>query len=144
MSKIKLEVGKTYRTRDEEVVTIVAYSRVGDEDAYPFEGDNGEWYRENGRYAVDDCAYDLIEDLTQSSPTPLTVTVSERNTHQPTKFPALYKCKHNGVIVLFTDSTTGTLVARSGNSTDSLGQHSSFWCISDFEPFVGDVTLHGH
>jgi hypothetical protein len=46
MSQIKLEVGKTYRSRKGEKVKIV---RNGDGE-YPCQGDNGYWYTESGRW----------------------------------------------------------------------------------------------
>ena len=41
-----LEVGKSYRTRDNKKVTII---NVDDDRNYPFKGDNKNCYKENGR-----------------------------------------------------------------------------------------------
>jgi len=43
---MKLEVGKSYRTRAGEKVTII---NVDDDRNYPFKGDNKNCYKENGR-----------------------------------------------------------------------------------------------
>ena len=62
MSKIKLEVGKTYRNREGEKVKIV---RKDDGVAYPYTGDDDEWYAENGQWSYDseEDPYDLIEEV---------------------------------------------------------------------------------
>lgn len=65
MKKIKLEVGKTYRSRDGEEVKIVKKGRGVE---LPYQGNNGEWYTESGRW--DDFSVanpeDLIEEVTTS------------------------------------------------------------------------------
>jgi len=43
---MKLEVGKSYRTRAGEKITII---NVDDDRNYPFKGDNKNCYKENGR-----------------------------------------------------------------------------------------------
>lgn len=48
MSKIKLEVGKTYRSRKGEEVRIVKKD-VGQ---YAYNGSDGEWYTESGRFTM--------------------------------------------------------------------------------------------
>ena len=64
MSEIKLQVGKTYRSRAGEEVKIVGTN----DSIWPFIGDNGEVYNEEGRYfsANWDYARDLIEEVTIS------------------------------------------------------------------------------
>lgn len=68
MKTLKLEVGKTYRSREGEEVKIVE-NDGGIE--FPYLGNNGEWYTENGRYNA--CAvthrYDLIEEAPKTSRT---------------------------------------------------------------------------
>lgn len=61
MKKLKLEVGKTYRNREGKVVKIVET----DDSIWPFVGDNGESYDEQGRYfsANWDFPDDLIEEV---------------------------------------------------------------------------------
>src|SRR5690554_5612076 len=62
MSKIKLEVGKTYRNRNGEEVKIVKNNGRGE---YPYEGSDDEWYTENGRFDlhVAESSHDLIEEI---------------------------------------------------------------------------------
>src|SRR5690554_1537731 len=61
MSKIKLEVGKTYRSRNGEEVRIVAKNNGA---RYPYRGDDDEWYAESGRYEyVTEGPKDLIEEV---------------------------------------------------------------------------------
>ena len=67
MKTLKLEVGKTYRSRAGEEVKIVG---TRDAKTWAFVGDNGEVYDEEGRYysANWDYARDLIEEV-PSEPT---------------------------------------------------------------------------
>ena len=65
MSKIKLEVGKTYRNRKGEEVRIIEYDGCPE---FPYKGSNGEWFSESGRCGVED-SEDLIEELTETRPT---------------------------------------------------------------------------
>jgi hypothetical protein len=64
MKRLKLEVGKTYRNRRGEKVTIV---KKYDWDRYPhrYLGDDNEWYAENGKfdYYFEDTPIDLIEEV---------------------------------------------------------------------------------
>ena len=62
MKTIKLEVGKTYRSREGEEVKIVVKHGVG---MSIYEGSNGNWYTESGRfdYRVEESPYDLIEEV---------------------------------------------------------------------------------
>lgn len=68
MKKLKLEVGKTYRSREGKEVGIVRaiYSRI-----WPFCGDNGKSYNEQGRcYSVNlDDSEDLIEEVPETQHT---------------------------------------------------------------------------
>ena len=61
MKTLKLQVGKTYRSRKGEVVKIVRKI----DSIWPFVGDNEESYREQGRYysASWNSPYDLIEEV---------------------------------------------------------------------------------
>ena len=72
MSEIKLQVGKTYRSRAGEEVKI-----IGTKDSmWPFVGDNEESYDEQGRHCwVNwDSPYDLIEE----GPDPILVFLHPR------------------------------------------------------------------
>lgn len=62
MSKIKLEVGKTYRSRKGKEVKIVSKDSTSN---LPYQGDNGVWYTESGRCGVED-PEDLIEELPET------------------------------------------------------------------------------
>jgi|SRR5690554_275547 len=64
MSEIKLEVGKTYRSRSGKEVRIIEKGGA----RYPYRGDNGEWYSENGRYLyyLGKSSRDLIEELPET------------------------------------------------------------------------------
>src|SRR5690554_5718680 len=61
MSKIKLEVGKTYRNRNGEEVKIVEKDSGH---KYAYLGNSGKWYTENGRCgSVTTTPFDLIEEV---------------------------------------------------------------------------------
>lgn len=70
MEQIKLEVGRFYQVRNPErakhkgrdvVVKIIGKEQP----SYPFRGDNGELYREDGRIYVGlDSPYDLVREVT--------------------------------------------------------------------------------
>ena len=62
MSEIKLQVGKTYRSRKGEEVKIV---RMGNKGWDYWEGSNGEWYYEGGKwsYVTKEHPEDLIEEV---------------------------------------------------------------------------------
>lgn len=64
MSKIKLEVGKTYRNRVKGEVTIIEYNNVH-KDPYRYMGNDGEWYCEDGKfeYLSKYTIHDLIEEV---------------------------------------------------------------------------------
>jgi|SRR5690554_5017689 len=67
MKQIKLEVGKTYRSRKGEEVKIV---RKDDYDSkYPYQGSKGEWYTESGRsrYFGKEDPEGLIEEVPSES-----------------------------------------------------------------------------
>lgn len=55
-------------------------------------------------------------------------------------FPKLMKRKLNGLVVLFTDKSTGTVVAA-GNTDNYVGEYSQMWCKAFFEDFTGTVTI---
>lgn len=61
MMTLQLEVGKTYRARNGDVVRIVEKKEWG----MPYFGDNGINYDQNGRspFGFDVSAHDLIEEI---------------------------------------------------------------------------------
>lgn len=63
MKTLKLEVGKTYRSREGEEVKIVGMGNKGWD---YWEGSNGEWYYEGGKwsYVTKEHPEDLIEEVT--------------------------------------------------------------------------------
>jgi hypothetical protein len=65
MKKLKLEVGKTYRSRNGKRVEIVENDG---KDRYPFRGDNDEWYAESGRWHDfdEEDPEDLIEEVPET------------------------------------------------------------------------------
>ena len=63
MKTLKLEVGKTYRNRKGENVKIV---RNNNTKPYPFQGSNGKWYLESGKWDV--CGIEYPEDLLAEVP----------------------------------------------------------------------------
>lgn len=67
MGTLKLEVGKTYRSREGEKVKIV---RMGNRGWDYWNGSNGEWYYEGGKwnYSAEEHPKDLIEEV-PSEPT---------------------------------------------------------------------------
>lgn len=62
MSNIKLQVGKTYRSREGEEVKII---RMGNRGWDYWNGSNGEWYYEGGKwsYSAEEHPKDLIEEV---------------------------------------------------------------------------------
>ena len=67
MSEIKLQVGKTYRSREGEEVKIIGKDREG---KFPYTGSNGEWYTERGKFLLYGgvSSRDLVEEV-PSEPT---------------------------------------------------------------------------
>ena len=65
MKTLKLEVGKTYRSREGEEVKIVGMGNKGWD---YWEGSNGEWYYEGGKwsYVTKEHPKDLIEEVTET------------------------------------------------------------------------------
>ena len=61
MSEIKLQVGKTYRSREGKELKIVQYD--GDPE-YPYRGSDGEWYTESGNLWYRERPGDLVEEVT--------------------------------------------------------------------------------
>ena len=57
---MKIEVGKKYRTRDGDVVTIESTDDSGE---YPFLGNNGQWYTRRGAFSSGsrESSFDLVE-----------------------------------------------------------------------------------
>lgn len=68
MEQLKLEVGKTYRNRKGEEVKIV---RMGNRGWDYWEGSNGEWYYEGGKwsYVAEEHLKDLIKEVPETSHT---------------------------------------------------------------------------
>ena len=66
MKQLKLEVGKTYRSRDGKEVKIVGKMSWG---AYPYNGSNDEWYAENGVFDYDagESSFDLIAEVPETT-----------------------------------------------------------------------------
>ena len=64
MQTLKLQVGKTYRSREGEEVKIV--KNIDGRGRYPYQGNDGLWYTESGRwYDFDEeNPEDLIEEVT--------------------------------------------------------------------------------
>jgi hypothetical protein len=62
MKQIKLEVGKTYRSREGEEVKIV---RKNNKNIFPYQGSNGKLYYEGGKwsYVTEEHPKDLIEEV---------------------------------------------------------------------------------
>lgn len=62
MSKIKLEIGKTYRDRRGEEVTIIEEIRDGIDS---YKGDNGRLYTESGRFLfyAGESLLDIIKEI---------------------------------------------------------------------------------
>lgn len=68
MKTLKLEVGKTYRSREGEKVKIV---RMGNRGWDYWNGSNGEWYYEGGKwsYSAEEHPKDLVEEVPENSHT---------------------------------------------------------------------------
>jgi hypothetical protein len=66
MKTLKLEVGKTYRSREGEEVKIV---RTSDSESWPFVGDNGKTYSKSGSHWYIELPDDLIEEVPETSHT---------------------------------------------------------------------------
>lgn len=66
MRQIQLEVGKTYISREGEEVKIIKKSNPHN---HPFQGSNGGFYAENGRwgYGSEERPEDLIEEIPEST-----------------------------------------------------------------------------
>lgn len=64
MKTLKLEVGKTYRSRYGDDIKIVEKG-VG---RHPYKGSDGEWYAKNGRFNVfvGEVSHDLIEEVPET------------------------------------------------------------------------------
>jgi hypothetical protein len=62
MKTLKLQVGKIYRSREGEEVKIV---RKNNKNVFPYQGSNGRWYAENGKwgYFPNEHPEDLIEEV---------------------------------------------------------------------------------
>lgn len=77
---MKIELGKTYRTRDGEVVKITADLRVGaaSDLFYPFQGSNGETYTAKGTVWTSlPSEIDLVEEVLLTDPSPVIPTTND-------------------------------------------------------------------
>ncbi len=65
MKTLKLEVGKTYRSREGEEVKIVRMGNMGWD---YWNGNNGEWYYEGGKWShfAKEHPKDLVEEVTET------------------------------------------------------------------------------
>lgn len=70
MSKLQLEVGKSYKNGEGETVKIISHYKGDYDGGYPFFGDNGEYYTPSGGFTVlGQTKKDLVEELeTESKP----------------------------------------------------------------------------
>jgi hypothetical protein len=66
MKTLKLQVGKTYRSREGEEVKIV---RKNNKNVFPYQGSNGRWYAENGKWGY--FPNEHPEDLIVEGPDPI-------------------------------------------------------------------------
>jgi signal peptidase I len=68
MKTLKLEVGKTYRSREGEEVKII---RKNNNNIFPYQGSNGEWYYEGGKWShfAEEHPKDLVEEVPETSHT---------------------------------------------------------------------------
>jgi hypothetical protein len=66
MKTLKLQVGKTYRSREGEEVKIV---RKNNKNVFPYQGSNGRWYAENGKWGY--FPNEHPEDLIEEGPDPI-------------------------------------------------------------------------
>jgi hypothetical protein len=68
MKTLKLQVGKTYRSREGEEVKIV---RKNNNNIFPYQGSNGKLYYEGGKwsYVAEEHPKDLIEEVPEASHT---------------------------------------------------------------------------
>ena len=68
-------------------------------------------------------------------------TVKLAETAPKKEYPCLKICNTTNIIILFTSPEKGTVV-NSGNSNNyPIGYYSSFWAMSPFKPFEGEITL---
>lgn len=58
----------------------------------------------------------------------ISATINETVSHRPISYPLLARHIETGFIVLFTDGSTGTVVAV-GNSDRKLGSHASYFTL---------------
>lgn len=74
---LQLEVGKTYRARNGDVVEIVDRSA---HNAFPLVGNDGISYAEDGRYALNDVRneFDLIEEISSTPELDVAIAKFER------------------------------------------------------------------
>lgn len=65
--RLQLEIGKTYRNREGDKVKIVGMRAAT---AYRYDGDDGSWYAEDGRFNLDEPehGFDLVEECEGDEP----------------------------------------------------------------------------
>lgn len=56
------------------------------------------------------------------------------------EFPCLMIAE-NGMVVLFTDKSTGTVLLKSHDGVWNIGHYSDIWEWGNFYPFKGSITL---
>lgn len=62
-------------------------------------------------------------------------------TPAPVTYPFLgIALNGSGLVVMFSDKTTGTVVGT-GNTGNTLGYRHNCWAPDEFKPFVGSITL---
>ena len=57
------------------------------------------------------------------------------------EYPRLKKMNNTEVVILFSDSGHGVVVAACEEDAWTVGEYSSSWDMSRFKPFHGTVTL---
>ena len=84
MKQIKLQIGKTYRSRVGEEVKIIGKDREG---KFPHTGSNGEWYTERGKFLLYGgvSSRDLVEEV-PSEPTRRRAGLTQRASVSLTPF----------------------------------------------------------
>ncbi|MGK0446511.1 MAG: hypothetical protein ACJA2M_000280 [Polaribacter sp.] len=63
------------------------------------------------------------------------------NKESSNEFPKLMRSVKNGLIVLFTSKSIGTVLSVSIGSMHKLGDFSEFWTSKCFEDFTGELIL---
>ena len=69
--------------------------------------------------------------------------LTERKVEEKVEFPKLMESRDGEIVVLFKDSTSGTIVYSNASdvSTHVLGYASLNWCEGEFKDYKGTITL---